>query len=152
MATQSLHTEHLCAYIYTRTYVYLCMHTFLGSAQTYNTYTHVHNTCVYIYIHTCKRIGIHVNTHLQIVVMLHHITRPLLSTQYLQILVPKTIKGMVFGSRNLKDWVLGPPGLHIAQPRRRSPAGTRRSRARRPEPSASSAAGASVQGSALCPR
>ena len=32
------------------------------------------------------------------------------STQYLRILVPKAIKGMVFGTRVLKCWVLGPSG------------------------------------------
>ena len=34
------------------------------------------------------------------------------STQYLRSLVPNTIKSMVFGTRNLKYWVLGPSGLH----------------------------------------
>ena len=32
------------------------------------------------------------------------------STQYLKTLVPKTIKGMVFGTRVFKSWVLGPFG------------------------------------------
>ena len=32
------------------------------------------------------------------------------STQYLWTLVPNTIKGMVFGTRDLKHWVLGPSG------------------------------------------
>ena len=34
------------------------------------------------------------------------------STQYSRTLVPKTMKGMVFGTRDLKYWVLGPSGLH----------------------------------------
>ena len=33
------------------------------------------------------------------------------STQYLRTLVPKAIKGMAFGKRILKYWVLGPSGL-----------------------------------------
>ena len=33
------------------------------------------------------------------------------STQHLRTLVPKTIKGMVFGARVLKSWVLGPSGV-----------------------------------------
>ena len=33
------------------------------------------------------------------------------STQYLRTLVPKAIKGMVFGTRVLKYWVLGPSGV-----------------------------------------
>ena len=33
------------------------------------------------------------------------------STQYLRTLVPNTIKSKVFGTRNLKYWVLGPSGL-----------------------------------------
>ena len=33
------------------------------------------------------------------------------STQYLRILVPNTIESMVFGTRDLKYWVLGPSGL-----------------------------------------
>ena len=33
------------------------------------------------------------------------------STQYLRLLVPKTITSMVFGTRDLKYWVLGPLGL-----------------------------------------
>ena len=40
------------------------------------------------------------------VVTLAHIEGP--STQYLRTLVPNTIKSMVFGTRNLKYWVLGP--------------------------------------------
>ena len=32
-------------------------------------------------------------------------------TQHLRTLVPNTIKGMVFGTRDLKYWVLGPSGL-----------------------------------------
>ena len=32
------------------------------------------------------------------------------STQYLRTLVPKTLMGMVFGTRVLKCWVLGPSG------------------------------------------
>ena len=32
------------------------------------------------------------------------------STQYLRSLVPNTIKGMVFATRVLKYWVLGPSG------------------------------------------
>ena len=32
------------------------------------------------------------------------------STQYLRTLVPKAIKGRVFGTRVLKYWVLGPSG------------------------------------------
>ena len=32
------------------------------------------------------------------------------STQYLRSLVPNTIKSMVFGTRNLNYWVLGPSG------------------------------------------
>ena len=32
------------------------------------------------------------------------------STKYLRSLVPNTITSMVFGTRNLKDWVLGPSG------------------------------------------
>ena len=32
------------------------------------------------------------------------------STRYLRILVPNTIKGMVFGTRDLKSWVLGASG------------------------------------------
>ena len=32
------------------------------------------------------------------------------STQYVRSLVPDTIKGMVFGTRNRKYWVLGPCG------------------------------------------
>ena len=32
------------------------------------------------------------------------------STQYLRFLVPKTILLVVFGTRNLKYWVLGPSG------------------------------------------
>ena len=33
------------------------------------------------------------------------------STQYLRTLVPKAMKGMAFGTRVLKYWVLGPFGL-----------------------------------------
>ena len=33
------------------------------------------------------------------------------STQHLRTLVPKAINGMVFGTRVLKHWVLGPSGL-----------------------------------------
>ena len=33
------------------------------------------------------------------------------STQYLRTLVPKTIPLMVFGTKGLKYWVLGPSGL-----------------------------------------
>ena len=36
------------------------------------------------------------------------------STQYSRTLVPNTIKGMVFGTRNLKYLVLGPSGEHMA--------------------------------------
>ena len=32
------------------------------------------------------------------------------SAQYLRLLVPETILGMVFGTRVLKHWVLGPSG------------------------------------------
>ena len=35
------------------------------------------------------------------------------STQYLRTLVPQAIKAMVFGTRVLKDWVLGPFGMLI---------------------------------------
>ena len=35
------------------------------------------------------------------------------STQYLRTLVPNTNKGMVFGTRNLKYWVLGPSGIVV---------------------------------------
>ena len=34
------------------------------------------------------------------------------STQYLRTLVPNTIEGMAFETRDLKCWVLGPSGLH----------------------------------------
>ena len=37
------------------------------------------------------------------------------STQYLRSLVPKTIPLMVFGTRVLKYWVLGPSGFHNTQ-------------------------------------
>ena len=33
------------------------------------------------------------------------------STQYSRAPVPKTSKGMVFGTRDLKCWVLGPSGI-----------------------------------------
>ena len=33
------------------------------------------------------------------------------STQYLKTLIPTAIKGMVFGTRVLKHWVLGPSGV-----------------------------------------
>ena len=35
------------------------------------------------------------------------------STQYSRTLVPKTIKGMVLGTRDLEYWVLGPCGLYM---------------------------------------
>ena len=35
------------------------------------------------------------------------------STQYLRTLVPKANKGMVFGTRVLQYWVLGPSGFNI---------------------------------------
>ena len=35
------------------------------------------------------------------------------STQYLRSLVPNTIKSMVFGTRNLKYWLLGPSGMRF---------------------------------------
>ena len=35
------------------------------------------------------------------------------STQHLRTLVPKTIKGIVFGSRNLEYWVIGPSGTSL---------------------------------------
>ena len=37
------------------------------------------------------------------------------STQYLRTLIPKIIKSMVFGARNLKYWILGPSGLSYKQ-------------------------------------
>ena len=37
------------------------------------------------------------------------------STQYLRTLVPKAIKGMVFGTRVLTYWVLGPSGSETLQ-------------------------------------
>ena len=36
------------------------------------------------------------------------------STQYLRPLIPNTIKGMVFGTKVLKYFVLGPSGLTLA--------------------------------------
>ena len=36
------------------------------------------------------------------------------STQYLRFLVPKTIPSMVFGTRILKYWVLGPLGIGMS--------------------------------------
>ena len=33
------------------------------------------------------------------------------STQHLRSLVPKAIKGMVFGTKDVKNWVLGPAGV-----------------------------------------
>ena len=36
------------------------------------------------------------------------------STQYLRTLAPQTIQGMVFGTRVLRYWVLGPSGLVLS--------------------------------------
>ena len=43
------------------------------------------------------------------------------STKYLRFLVPKTILLMVFGTRVLKYWVLGPSGLIRGTPFRARP-------------------------------
>ena len=42
--------------------------------------------------------------------VLHYPEGP--STQYFRSLVPKTIRLMAFGTRDLKHWVLGPSGLY----------------------------------------
>ena len=43
---------------------------------------------------------------LELLVAEYHPEGP--STQYFRTLVPKTIEGMIFGTRSLKYWVLGP--------------------------------------------
>ena len=62
-------------------------------------------TCIQRYMHT----DIHTYLHMYVEACLHAIPEGP-STQYIRTLVPKAIKGRVFGTRVLKCWVLGPCG------------------------------------------
>ena len=46
-------------------------------------------------------------------ILLHHPKGP--SAQHLRTLVPNSLNCMVFGTRNLKYWVIGPSGVMAAQ-------------------------------------
>ena len=91
----------VCMYVYMYACMYVCMYVWM-----------------YVCLHTCIR-GTNPSTvecspkaysqHATLAATspITHPERP--STQYLKFLVPETIQFMVFGIRDLRYWVLGPP-------------------------------------------